>query len=146
VKIYRIAEVISENKEDTVSGHVDDVLSANLSYPIFITSDGLIIDGMHRTLKAILEDRLINVIMISSEEIEFASLNPRDSYVGQVYISDFNGEQKEYSIDRIISLYSSNPTVTLEPDKLLKNNIDGWGGLDPYVVLEEARKTKVKIK
>ena len=38
--------------------HIKRVQDANLDYPIILDPDGTIIDGWHRVVKAILEDRL----------------------------------------------------------------------------------------
>ena len=38
-------------------GHLRLILEADLGYPIILSADGRIMDGMHRVMKAVLEDR-----------------------------------------------------------------------------------------
>lgn len=58
-----------------VMEHARLIAAADLSYPIILASDGRVMDGMHRVLKAILEGRH------TIEAVQF-NTDPAPDYVG----------------------------------------------------------------
>lgn len=122
----------------TFSEHVRDVINADLNSPIFITENFEIIDGAHRTCKAYLLGKKIDAIILTQEEINKALL-PKDSdYVGQIYRDD---DKNEYSVTKLIELYSDKKTIPFNPKIILKQSKNVWGKkVNIFEIMEEAKK------
>jgi hypothetical protein len=58
-----------------IAGHVGFILDSDLTYPIILSRDGRVMDGMHRVCKALLEGR---------QDIEAVQFNddPAPDYIG----------------------------------------------------------------
>ena len=123
----------------TIERHVQDVLNADLSYPIFITENQQIVDGVHRTIKAKLIGQPVSVITLSQEELNQARLNPQNNYTGQVYAPSFDS-QEAYSVKKLIELYGNKPSSTLDPTSLLEKNQDAWGPVSMDEVIKLAQQ------
>ena len=137
---YRIAKLQTKNYNKSIQEHVKGVLEANLSCPIFVTEDHYIIDGMHRALKAIVKNKPIEAIVLTQDQMNEAVLQPNENYSGQVYMTDLSGQAEKYAVNKIIELYQSNPSTSLDPQQLLRQNIDGWSNVNPLEVLEGVLK------
>lgn len=122
----------------TFQEHIEDVISADLNSPIFITEDYEIIDGAHRTSKAFILNRTIDAIILSQKDLDKALLSPNSNYVGQIYRDD---DGDEYSITKLLDLYGKRKTLTVEPKEILKQSKDVWGkSMDVYEVIDKAKK------
>lgn len=60
----------------SVLGHAELILRADLRYPVILASDGSVMDGMHRILKALMDGR--DVI----RAVQFAT-DPEPDFVGR---------------------------------------------------------------
>ena len=70
-----------------VAEHARLIDEANLEYPIILSSDGRIMDGMHRVLKALIQGRT----QIGAVRFE---VDPEPDYVGVVDPDDLPGEEE----------------------------------------------------
>ena len=63
-----------------VAGHARLMLDCDLAYPIILSSDGRIMDGMHRVCKALLEGRthIEAVRFVRDPEPDFIGVRPDD--------------------------------------------------------------------
>lgn len=60
----------------SILGHAELILRADLRYPVILASDGSVMDGMHRILKALMDGR--DVI----RAVQFAT-DPEPDFVGR---------------------------------------------------------------
>ncbi len=60
--------------------HIQLIEAADLSYPIILSSDGRIMDGMHRVAKAVLlgESHIMAVRFDATPEPDFIGISPED--------------------------------------------------------------------
>jgi len=137
---YKTALLETKNYDKSIEDHVQGVLSADLSYPVFVTVDNMIIDGVHRTIKVKLQGGPVEAIVLTPEELKQATLNPDETYNGQVYMSDFSGGAEEYSVNRVIELYKDKSSTPLDPGMLLDKNGQCWGTVSPYEVMDLAKQ------
>ena len=63
-----------------IAGHVHLVRDADLSYPIILSADGRVMDGMHRVVKALIEgrDTIAAVQFGVQPEPDFRNCRPED--------------------------------------------------------------------
>ena len=63
-----------------IVGHMNLVKEADLSYPIILSSDGGVMDGMHRVAKALLAgfDKIEAVQFVNDPEPDFEDVYPDD--------------------------------------------------------------------
>jgi len=63
-----------------VADHARLINESDLSYPVILSSDGRIMDGMHRVLKALLlgQSRITAVRFVTDPEPDFVGVDPDD--------------------------------------------------------------------
>ncbi|MFN0179597.1 MAG: hypothetical protein ACKVZ0_12435 [Gemmatimonadales bacterium] len=63
-----------------VADHVRLISEADLSYPVILSSDGRMMDGMHRVLKALIEgeSHIRAVRFVTDPEPDFVGIDPDD--------------------------------------------------------------------
>jgi len=137
---YKTALLETKNYDKSIEEHVQGVLSANLSYPVFVTVDNIIIDGVYRAIKAKLRGEPIESIVLTPEELNQASLRPKENYNGQVYTPDFSGGTEEYNVDKVVALYKGKASTLLDPGMLIDRNDQCWGTISSYEVMEMAQQ------
>ena len=116
-----------------IQSHINDIMQAELSIPIFITDNGVIIDGAHRTAKAYLYREMVKGIMVSEEELQSTLLAEDDEYEGQVYGDDLGSY---YAINKLSSICNSKQYGEFEPVRLLVNNENIWGDIKIIEVVD----------
>jgi len=126
----------------TVKEHIRDVIKADLDSPLFVTETYEIIDGAHRSAKASILGKNVEIIILTQDDLNKALLPEDSDYVGQIYRDD---DKNEYSITKLIELYGNRPTETADPNMILDNSENVWGSkVDIYDIMEEAKKELLK--
>ena len=122
-----------------VKSHAQGVVNANLSYPILITQDGYVIDGMHRAVKAAVLNQPIQAITLSKEELDQTIATPNST--GQTYQMQIGtGKAETYSVDKMHQLFGNKPSTGINPTTAINKNKEGWNGVDVYEVMEQAKQ------
>jgi len=126
----------------SIKEHIRDTIKADLDSPLFVTENYEIIDGAHRSAKASILGKPVEVIILTQDDLNKALLPEDSDYVGQIYRDD---DKNEYSVTKLIELYGKRPTKTADPKMIIKNSEDVWGSkVDIYEIIEEAKKGLLK--